>query len=71
MLVADRPDFSESSIRLRQEGLTETSWTSDPLPAGTYYMRVIAVDSKGNRQAAFDRFDDDGKSYLGVYKFTQ
>ena len=71
VLVADRPDFSESSIRLRQEGLTETSWTSDPLPAGTYYMRVIAVDSKGNRQAAFDRFDDDGKSYLGVYKFTQ
>lgn len=68
--VADLPDFSSSSIRLRQEGLSETSWATDPLPNGTYYLQVTATDSKGNRQNGFDRTDSDGKSYLGVYKFT-
>ena len=69
--IADRPDFNESSIRLSEDRLTNISWTTDPLPPGTYYMKVIAVDSKGNRQAGFDRVDEGGKSYLGVYKFTQ
>ncbi len=69
--VADRPDFTQSSIRFSEDSLTDISWTTDPLPPGTYYMKVIAVDSKGNRQEGFDRFDEGGKSYLGVYKFTQ
>lgn len=68
--IASQPDFTDAGILRHASGVTGTSLEVDPLPNGTYYMKVVASDNKGNTQQAFDRTDENGGAYFGVYKFT-
>ena len=75
--VASQPDFatvSSSSLKVNQTGLTTTSVSVPALPAGTYYMKVVATDSKGHSQIAFDTTVDTtttgSTKYFGVLKFV-
>jgi len=68
--IARQPNFSEESIVLLRTGVTGTRLETDPLPNGDYYMKVLAVDSKGYTQEAFDRLDENGGTYFGVIKFS-
>jgi spore coat protein H len=68
--IARQPDFAASSVIVRQSGVADTRLETTMLPNGTYYMRVLATDSKGYTQEAFDRTDEGGHAYFGVRKFT-
>ena len=75
--VASQPDFAASSVKLNQTGVTTTSVSMAALPAGTYYMKVVATDSKGNQQIAFDTTTETSTTatggsnkYFGVLKFV-
>ena len=68
--VATQPDFASTSLKLNLSGVTETSASTSALPAGTYYMKVVATDSKGNRQIAFDTTTEGKQQYFGVLRFT-
>lgn len=68
--IASQPDFADSSILRHALGVTGTSLEVAPLPNGTYYMKVVASDSKGNTQQAYDRTDENGGVYFGVYRFS-
>lgn len=68
--IASQPDFASPSILRHALGVTATSLEVEPLPNGTYYMKVVASDSKGNTQQAYDRTDENGRAYFGVYRFT-
>jgi hypothetical protein len=48
--IATSPDFDPSSVLVSLKGLTGTSYTlaSDPLPYGTYYWTVQAMDGAEN-----------------------
>lgn len=52
------------------DGLTVNNTTIDKLELGKYYWRVIAMDSKGYTQTAFDEIvDSQGIRYFGVREF--
>ncbi|MED3575703.1 CotH kinase family protein [Cytobacillus praedii] len=64
--ISTDPSFTH--IIHEQKDMIETEFTYQ-LPKGTYYWRVIAKDSKGNVQTAFDLYEDeDGTKYFGVKK---
>ncbi|MDQ8035843.1 MAG: CotH kinase family protein [Pedobacter sp.] len=67
--IASQPDFATGSIKLSRT-TSDLSATSSVLPAGTYYMKVIATDSKGHSRAGFDRVSVSGQTYFGVYEFS-
>lgn len=69
--IADQPDFRSGSKKLSRSQYAGTSLQVNALPAGTYYLRVIATDAKGNTQNAFDRHTDaSGRNYFGVLQFV-
>lgn len=68
--VASQPDFQADSLKYRASGVSPTTVSIDVLPAGNYYLRVIARDAKGNTQGAFNRVDQGGKTYFGVLSFV-
>ncbi len=75
--VASQPDLasvSSTNLKVNQTGLTITSVSVPALPAGTYYMKVVATDSKGHSQIAFDTTVDTtttgSTKYFGVLKFV-
>lgn len=64
--ISTDPSFTH--IVHEQKDMIETEFTYQ-LAKGTYYWRVIAKDSKGNGQTAFDLYEDeDGTKYFGVKK---
>lgn len=64
--ISTDPSFTH--IVHEQKDMIETEFTYQ-LAKGTYYWRVIAIDSKGNGQTAFDLYEDeDGTKYFGVKK---
>lgn len=67
--IATQPGFATSSIKLSRK-TSGLSATTTLLPAGTYYMKVIATDSKGHSRKGFDRVAVADKTYFGVYEFT-
>jgi polysaccharide biosynthesis protein PelG len=51
----------------QRKGITGTSVIEDSLPAGVYYWKIEVQDSHGNRQVAFDIYEDeDGIRHFGV-----
>ena len=71
--VATQPDFTNvpsANLKVNKTGLTTTSVSVPALPAGTYYMKVVATDSKGNQQIAFDTTVEGTSKYFGVLKFV-
>lgn len=68
--VASQPNFASSSLKVSQSGLTETSLSGPALPAGTYYLKVVAKDSKGNQQTGFETTVEGTNKYFGVLKFS-
>jgi spore coat protein H len=65
--VADNPDFSPTLFS--RSGFSMTALDISVPPPGTYYLRVIASDNKGNTQQAFDRFDQGNRAFFGVRQF--
>ncbi|WLR54465.1 CotH kinase family protein [Mesobacillus subterraneus] len=66
--ISNNPDFQNPLVK--KEQLRAASFSTETLPAGIYYWKVIAYDSKGNSQKAFDAYeDDDGNIYHGVQAF--
>lgn len=68
--IAGQPDFAPGSIILQQSGVTGTRLESGLLPSGIYYIKVVATDSKGYTQEAFDRVDSGGRAYFGTIRYT-
>lgn len=66
--ISTDPAFTQ--IVHEKKDMIETTYTLDQLEKGTYYWRVIAKDTKGNEQMAFDELDEDGIVYFGVKKFS-
>ena len=64
--VSTTPDFKAF---VKNETTQATEIILPKLTNGVYYLKVIAKDSKGNIQVAFDRTDVAGKAYFGVYGF--
>ena len=64
--VSTTPDFKAF---VKNETTQATEIILPKLTNGVYYLKVIAKDSKGNTQVAFDRTDVAGKAYFGVYGF--
>ncbi len=51
----------------KRTGLRDTSVTLESLKPGTYYWKVIARDSSGHEQIAFDHYEDtEGEPHYGV-----
>ena len=65
--LAKDPNFKDKI--LDKKGLTKTSVTTDHLPKGQYFMRVIATNSDGKSQAAFDQYRVGTTSLFGVLSF--
>ena len=66
--ISKNPDFQNPLVK--KEQLRAASFSTETLPAGTYYWKVIAYDSKGNSKMAFDAYeDDDGNIFHGVQAF--
>ncbi len=64
LTVAKTPDMMNPIIS--KTGLTENSFVVE-LPFGHYYMKVVAVDSNGNRMNAFDKVVDENRiKHFGV-----
>jgi len=68
--VATQPDFADTSLKLNLANVLEPGVSTTALSAGTYYMKVVATDSKGNRQIAFDTTTEGAQKYFGVLRFT-
>ncbi|MBM7567704.1 exopolysaccharide Pel transporter PelG [Paenibacillus sacheonensis] len=64
--VALDPAFQQ--IVKEQKGLVTTT-TLVALTPNVYYWKVIARDSKGHTQIAFDRYDGDDQTYYGIRQF--
>jgi len=64
--VSTTPDFKAF---VKNETTQATEIIMPKLANGVYYLKVIAKDSKGNIQVAFDRTDIAGKTYFGIYDF--
>ncbi len=63
-------DRSFSHIVHEQKDMIDTEFTYQ-LPKGVYYWRVIAKDTKGHMQMAFDQYEDDnGTMHFGVKKIV-
>lgn len=63
------PNFSK--LLIKREGLIDNELSIQSTLEGIYYWRVIARDSKGNFQEAFDEYkDSQGNSYFGIKQFT-
>ena len=55
---------------IRQEGLMQTATRFSLNNPGRYYVRILIEDQKGNRQYAFDNFEDEeGVVHSGVREF--
>lgn len=66
-MLSATPDFS--NVRM-QSDLTENQWLVPMLPDGNWYLKVLATDSKGNTQAAFDITESANTRYFGVLAFV-
>jgi spore coat protein H len=67
--LAQDPEFKKTMIQ--NHGIKETRVTLDNLAPGTYYWRVLIIDSKGNSQIPFDTYKDEFKhGYFGVKKIV-
>ena len=66
--VSDSPEFTKESIKKDVETYNVTA-TTDMLPAGTYFFRVIATDESGNQATAFDYYSHNG-THNGMRMFT-
>lgn len=65
--ISTDPGFS--NVIHERKRIAQTKVILNQLKAGTYYWRVIAYDTKGNKQTAFDVYeDDDDTKYFGVKK---
>lgn len=64
--VSTTPDFATFE---KNETTQATELITPKLTNGVYYLKVIAKDSKGNSQIAYDRVDKSGKTYFGVLGF--
>jgi spore coat protein H len=64
--LATAPDFASGSVVVSRSGLGATELLVPKLADGSYYLRVSAVDAKGNTQQAFDRVSVGGKTWFGV-----
>lgn len=64
--LATAPDFARGTLLVSQAGGSATELLVPKLADGTYYLRVTAVDAKGNAQQAFDRVLVGGKTWFGV-----
>ncbi|MBD2864246.1 exopolysaccharide Pel transporter PelG [Paenibacillus oceani] len=63
--VAKDPAFTQ--IVGQQSNLTTTKLTIDKPKPGTYYWKVIVRDKNGNKQVAFDSYEDEkGDPYYGI-----
>lgn len=63
--VAKDPAFTQ--IVGQQSNLTTTKLTVDKLKPGTYYWKVIIRDKEGNKQVAFDTYEDEeGDPHFGI-----
>lgn len=60
------PDFARGTVGVSQAGGSDTALLVPKLADGTYYLRVTAVDAKGNTQQAFDRVSVGGTMWFGV-----
>lgn len=51
-------DYNMSNLVLEEKDIVETFYdTPEPLKSGTYYLKVVAVDSKGHEQLSMERFE--------------
>ena len=66
-MISATPDFS--SVRV-QSDLTENQWLVPMLPDGSWYLKVLATDSKGNTREAFDIMESANIRYFGVLPFV-
>ncbi len=71
--IASSHEFEASTIVLDQQGVTET-YLNLPLnlTPGSYFLRIIARDSKQpetNWQTSFDLYEKDNRYYYGVLHF--
>lgn len=64
--ISENPDMSNPVSTY--EGM-EASMHFDPLPDGTWYVKVVSTDSDGNEGMAFDSTEVDGQEYPGVKMF--
>lgn len=69
-------DFYMTQQIYSKNNIAETSFIKqDGLPAGTYYLKVTAVDSEGNEQLSMERFETmltavKGYNVNGLLEFT-
>lgn len=68
--VATQADFASTSLKVNLTGVMEPGVSTSALPAGTYYMKVVAIDSKGNQQIGFETTTEGAQKYFGVLRFT-
>lgn len=66
-------DCYMNDIIYEKENLIETSIDTDiQVPAGTYYLKVTALDSAGNEQVSLEHYEFDGDRFIyenGVLEF--
>ncbi|MDX8366092.1 CotH kinase family protein [Cytobacillus sp. IB215665] len=66
--VSRDPSFLD--IVYEKKDMIDTKSSIDQLDPGQYFLRVTAIDSKGNVQYAFDQYEDsDGVKYFGILAF--
>lgn len=67
LLISDTPEFEE--IIYQETELAYPGIEIPLLPQGEYYWRIVARDSSGHWRYTFDDYIEEGKKYLGVWKF--
>lgn len=65
--LAKDPDFKEKI--LDEKGIKGTSIRTKQLPKGQYFVRVIATNSSGKSQAAFEHYRTENARLFGVLGF--
>jgi polysaccharide biosynthesis protein PelG len=66
--VSKNPEFTQ--IVANKNGIRENRLEIPELPPGTYYWRVIARDSKGNKHNSFDYYvNSDSDYFFGMREF--
>lgn len=68
IMISSDPSFS--TILYQGKNLMIPKFSIAGLKKGVYYWRVVAKDSKGQTQVAFDRVDIDEVRYNGVKEFV-
>ncbi|WP_432402838.1 CotH kinase family protein [Wukongibacter sp. M2B1] len=61
-------DYKFRNMVVKYENLKGTSCKVDDLNSGEYFWRVVAYDSKGNWQEAFDLIRENGREITGAKK---